>query len=251
MKAEYPAPEAERQLKALWQLAFGDSEAFVDLFFATGYSPDRCRCLSIEGQMAAALYWLDCECAGQKLAYIYAVATHPDFRGRGLCRRLMEDAHRILADREYAGAVLYPAEEGLRKMYGKMGYADWSTMAEFSCTAGDPVPVRRLDADEYAVLRRRFLPRGGVLQEGESLAYLQACACLYAGEDFLLAAAAEGERLKGMELLGSRDAAPGILAALGYAAGDFRTPGADIPFAMFRPIKTSVKKTGYFGLVFD
>lgn len=238
-------------LRQLWQLAFGDSQEFIGFFFDTAYSPERCRSLVLNGRTAAALYWLDTEFQGQKLAYVYAVATHPDFRNRGLCRELMAQTHAELAEREYAGVLLMPAEPELRQMYSKMGYRDCCRIAEFSCAAGTAVPVRVVGTEEYAQLRRRFLPPDGVIQEGENLDYLRTYARFYAGEDFVLAAAPGKHLLNGIELLGNRDAAPGILTALGYAEGSFRTPGRDIPFAMFHPLTEPVTAPGYLGLVFD
>lgn len=240
-----------KQLKELWRLAFGDSEEFIDLFFSTAYAPDRCRSIAMDGQIAAALYWLDAEYAGQRFAYIYAVATHPDFRGRGLCRALMEDTHGHLARLGYDGALLMPAEAGLRQMYSKMGYRECCSVSEFSSRAGTPLPVRQITLEEYALLRRQLLPAGGVIQEGASLVYLAAYARFYAGEDFLLAAVPSDKMLNGMELLGSRDAAPGILAALGYETGTFRAPGSEIPFTMFRPLNADAIAPTYCGLVFD
>ncbi|MBQ8579798.1 MAG: GNAT family N-acetyltransferase [Oscillospiraceae bacterium] len=251
MQIEYPVPAAEPRLKKLWQLAFGDSEEFIDRFFSTGYSADRCRCIRIGEEIAAALYWLDCEYEGQKMAYIYAVATHPEHQGRGLCRALMEDTHRVLTEQGYGAALLMPAGESLRQMYGKMGYRDATYVSEFTCTPGEPVSVRKIGKEEYAALRRCYLPENGARQEGSSIEYLASYSDFYAGEDFLLAAVPEGHSLIGIELLGSRDAATGILAALGYSEGSFRAPGADRPFAMLRPLKTDVKNPGYFGLVFD
>ncbi len=239
------------QLRPLWQLAFGDSAEFIGSFFAAAYAPERCRVIVRDDRVAAALYWLDAEYAGQKFAYIYAVATHPDFRNQGLCRQLMEETHAVLTGQGYSGALLMPAEEGLRQMYGKMGYRECCNVSEFSCKAGAPVPARSVEKDEYARLRRDFLPDGGVIQEGENLDYLATYANFYAGSDFLLAAAPQNGRLHGIELLGNRKAAPGILAALGYGEGTFRTPGEDIPFAMFRPLKENVKSPRYFGLAFD
>lgn len=251
MRIDYPASGAEPGLKALWQLAFGDPDEAIEVFFTTAFAPERCRCIRIGEKAAAALYWLDCEYGGQKMAYLYAVATHPEFRGRGLCRMLMEDTHGVLAERGYAAAVLYPAGESLRRMYSKMGYRDATTVSEFVCTAGTALPVRKIGTEEYTALRRTFLPEGGVRQEGTSLSYLASYCDFYTGDDFLLATVSGGETLIGVELLGNRKAAPGILAALGYAGGRFRTPGADMPFAMLRPLKTDVKNPAYFGLVFD
>jgi len=239
------------QLKTLWHLAFGDGMEFIELFFQTAYSPERCLYLTENGQITAALYWLDCEYQGQKQAYIYAVATHPEHRGKGLCRQLMDKAHAILQAQGYAAALLRPADDGLRRMYRKMGYRVCTGVSEFDCTAAGTVPIRKIRAEEYSQLRRRYLPEDGILQEGVSLTYLESYADLYAGEDFLLAGAFYDGSFTGMELLGNRNAAPGILGALGYDSGSFRCPGREIPFGMFLPLAENAAEPGYLGLVFD
>lgn len=236
-------------LKRLWKAAFGDEDAFIDLFFATAYAPERCRFLAEDGQLTAALYWFDCECNGTKYAYLYAVATDPAHRDKGLCRRLMAQTHAHLRAQGYAGAVLVPGESGLFEMYGKMGYRVISGTDSITCAAGDPVAVRQASPSEYAAARRNFLPCGGIVQEGENLAFLAGLAKLYVGADFVLAAVAEEGRLLGLELLGNADAASGITAALGCAEGRFRVPG-NAPFAMWHPFcDTPAPK--YFGLAFD
>ena len=90
-----------------------------------------------------------------------------------------------------------------------------------------------------------------MLQEGPSLRYLAAYADIYAGEDFLLAGAPWQGAFNGMELLGNREAAPGILAALGFDRGSFRCPGSEIPACMFLPLWENAEEPGYLGLVFD
>jgi GNAT superfamily N-acetyltransferase len=224
---------------------------FINLFFGTAYSPERCLYLAEEGQITAALYWLDCSYEDQKQAYIYAVATHPEYRGKGLCRKLMVSAHEKLKGEGYTAALLRPADPGLRRMYATMGYRDCTGVSEFDCTAGTPVPMRKIGAPEYARLRREYLPEDGAVQEGVSLSYLAAYCDLYAGEDFLLAGSFYEDVFHGMELLGNRESAGGILATLGYETGHFRCPGEDVPFAMFLPLTKDAKAPGYFGLVFD
>ena len=251
MEIDYPTGVQEPQLRVLWQLSFGDSEEFIAGFFAGGYCPRRCRCAAENGNVAAALYWFDAEFRGQKFAYLYAVATHPDFRNRGLCRALMADAAACLTGRGYDGALLMPHDSGLRKMYGRMGYRDCCTVSEFSCDAGEAVALRPVSDAEFARLRREYLPPDGVIQEGANLSYLKCYAALYAGGDFLLAAEHDGDSLTGMELLGNAAAAPGILGALGFSHGHFRTPGTALPGAMFRPLRPGADAPGYFGLIFD
>lgn len=107
--------------------------------------------------------------------------------------------------------------------------------------------MRKIEREEYAALRRSFLPKDGLLQEGENLALLAKTAALYAGDGFLLAASVEGENLTGIELLGREEAAPGILAALGCGHGVFHRGRR----AMFRPLTEETQAPKYVGLVFD
>lgn len=251
MRIDYPAEGQLPQLRRLWQEAFGDDDDFLDLFFDDIYASDRCRCVTIEDSVAAALYWLDCRCYGRPIAYLYAVATGKKHRGRGLCRALMADTHRILKDLGYAGCVLVPGELPLFEMYGSMGYAPCGTIREFSREAGvERAALRALTPEEYAAARREYLAPGAVIQEGQNLTFLAKLAKFYAGEDFLLCAADRGEELFGMELLGNADAAPGILAALGKERGAFRTPGSDREFAMYHPL-SDAPAPNYLGFAFD
>ena len=251
MWIDHPASGQIPQLRQLWKIAFGDEDAFLDLFFQHAYAPDRCRCVRMDDRIAAVLYWFDCSLENKKFAYIYAVATHPDFRNQGLCRKLMADTHQILSGRGYAGVVLVPQKESLRAMYAGMGYRDCGGLNLFDCTAENrQLPVRTIGAEEFAVLRRTFLPAGGIVQEGENLPFLASQLQFYAGPDFLLTAYAEKDVLHGIELLGDSSVAPGILASLGFQKGTFRTPGHS-PFAMFHPLEETCPVPGYFGFAFD
>ncbi len=239
------------QLSGLWAASFDDSRETIDAFFATAYSPNRCRYLTREGRLAAALYWLDAEFQGQKLAYVYAVATHPDFRGQGLCRKLMAQTHAHLAQSGYAAALLSPAGEGLGQMYAAMGYRDCCFRRELTCGWEEPAALRPVDAGEFARLRRQYLPADGVIQEGAHLAYLSTYAKFYAGTDFLLAAVRQEDTLLGLELLGNPAAAAGVVGALGCAQGRFRMPGGDIPVGMILPLVPDAPIPGYLGFPLD
>jgi len=252
MKIDFPLPKQYTQLTALWQEAFGDTEEFVDGFFCTAFSPARCRCITINRKVAAALYWMDVRYEGRRYAYIYAVAVAASRRGKGLCAALMADTHAHLALRGYSGALLVPQSEELRRMYEKMGYRTCTAVREFPALAGAcPVSLQRIDRDEYARLRREMLPEGGALQEEESIAFLETMAFFYRGQDLLLAAHVENGKLWCPELLGDPAAAPGILAELKCAEGHFRVPGDEIPFAMLHTFEEDAPVPGYLGYAFD
>lgn len=248
MSIDFPAPSQYPGLKALWAEAFGDEESFIELFFATGFTPERCRCVTEGGNVAAALYWFDCEAEGRKLAYLYAVATANAHQGKGLCRSLMEDTHTHLKALGYSGAVLVPGEPGLFAMYAKLGYAAINCMDSFSCAAAGSCRIRRATPEEYAAARNALLPPGSVRQE-MGLSFLAGYGELYIGSDFVLAGGRKDSAFTAMELLGNRSAAPAILGALGLSKGTFRVPGSK-PFAMYRPL-TDAPAPPYFGLAFD
>lgn len=234
-------------LRTLWTECFGNEDGWIDTFFKTAFDPARVCALTRKGRLVAALSWMDVSCEGRKLAYLYAVATAPDFRRQGLCGELIGLTHEKLAGQGYAGGILVPADAGLRQMYGKMGYGNFGGIREISVQAGEPISIRQISRSEYAALRRKYLPVGGVVQEAGAVEYLAAGAKLYAGQDFLLAASPDGF---GVELLGNANAAPGIIGALGCEQGTFRVPG-DKPFAMFHSLKGDGWTPGYFGLAFE
>ena len=254
MTIEVPRAALLPSLRALWREAFGDSDAFLDLFFDVAYAPSRARCIVEDGEALAALYWFDVSLDGKNLAYLYAIATRADRRGEGLCRRLMEDVHARLARQGYAGALLVPSEPSLFDFYANFGYEPCAPMQTILCRAeGEPIVLRRVDADEYGRLRARLLPLGGVVQEGDSLRLLARQESLFAGDGFVLAAHSANDRLVATELLGDTSLAPQILATLQLPEGRFRIAGNDRPFAMLR--KLSAKKDfpppSYFALAFD
>lgn len=252
MRIDYPLPDQLPELRNLWKEAFGDSDAYLDLFFGTGYSPTRCRCLTEDGHVAAALYWLDLFCDGQKMAYIYAVATGKAYRGRGLCRMLMEDTRNVLRGRGYYGAVLSPGDAGLARMYGTMGYSYCANVGQIRCQAGGKsVAIQRVSAEVYNAQRNVLLPEGGLELGKAAAGFLAAQAELYVGENCTLAALRTEEGLFGIELLGNAKLAPDILKTLDCETGVFRIPFGDHPFAMFCLLKKKAKTPRYLGIAFD
>lgn len=250
MKIDYPAQSQMDDLRHLWQEAFQDDDGFLDLFYTSGFSPDRCRCATLDGKLAAALYWFDCSFQGHHLAYLYGIATAKAFRGKGVCSALMENTHAHLKYLGYDGVILVPADEDLFRMYEKMGYEICASVSEFICYASDePVAMRPVDAAEYCRLRRDLLLEGGILQEGDSMEFLQNMADFFAGEDFLVTIYRD-EKFFAPELLGNVQAAPGILAAMGKEQGRFRGPGAGQSFAMFHNL-SDMPVPSYLGLAFD
>lgn len=244
MNLDYPKLGQIPQLRSLWKEAFGDTDAFLDHFYTKAFSTDRCLCATIGDEVVAMAYWFHCG----NYAYIYAVATAKAHRGKGISHALMGRIHEILTDRGYAGCILVPGEESLRRFYAGMGYENCGGVEEFDAVATTPLPLRKLGKEEYAALRRAYLPEGGVIQEGVNLDFLSRWAQFYEAPNALTAAVWEEGKLLVLELLGDKQAAGGIIAALGADSGWFRVPG-ETPFAMHRPLNTNIPPK-YFGFCF-
>jgi len=248
MIIDHPHPEQIPALKTLWKEAFGDTEAYLELFFSTVFSPSRCRCVTEDGQTAAMLYWFDCTVEEKPFAYLFAIATRKAFRGKSLCRELMADTHRHLQQLGYAGAILVPAEESLFGFYGSMGYRNFGGVTRFTSLPGETAAaLQPVDAKEYGRLRQKLLPPGGVTQDPVTLGFLEAQTALYAGAGFLLSCYREERTLLVQEYLGDPNNAPGIVAALGCREGRFLSLGKD-PFAMWLPLTDDAPTPTYFGI---
>ena len=252
MRIDHPTQAEVPQVRALWKLVFSESDRFLDNFFAAAFAPERCLCAWEGAELAGMLHWMGASRETDRYGYLYAVATHPDHRGKGVCRRLMAACHELLAKQGCAGALLYPQDDGVRQMYAGMGYRNIGGVDLLKVTAGDvPAGIRTVTEEEYCRLRKTFLPEGGVIQEGETARLLAREATLYAGKDFVLAGMRLPSGFFGAELLGNRDAAAGILAALNAEEGVFRVPGEQFPFAMFLPLQKNAAVPSYLGIVLD
>lgn len=240
------------ELKKLWQEAFGDTLEFIDSFFTAAFKAERCRAITVNGEIAAALYWFDCLFMEKRVAYIYAVATAEKHRGQGYCHRLMDAVHQQLERLGYVGAILVPGSTALFKFYEGMGYRICSQVREGSIVSGSSdIPIRRIEQHEYAELRRKLLPKNSVVQERENLDFLQMQAKFYTGSEFLAAVQEDENKLRFVEFLGDENLMPAVIYTLGYPKAIYRTSGEGRAFAMYLPLSENASLPEYFGLAFD
>ena len=265
LQADIPA------LKALWKQAFGDEDAAIDAFFTTAYTPEGVFVLKEGGQVRAMACWLPATVCwdrrGWRAAYLYAVATDLDARGRGYCGRLLAFAEGFLEPRGAKALLLVPGEPSLRQFYGRHGYEEFSavdlTELEAAPAAGESEWV---EAPVYLELRERFLAgRSYVSVPVPVLEFQNALARVYGGGLLRLiqgdregcACVAKDDQGRAIlyELLWPGDKLEGAsLAAAAVGAKEMlvRTPGGGTPFAMAKWLGEKPKlPLPYLGIALD
>jgi len=151
-------PDDIPALTDLWQLCFGDSAEAVQDFFAALW--EKVTVFQTE-DASAMLTAMPVSWQGKQAAYLYAVATHPDQRGKGLCRKLMAFAEEALKSRGCSYAILSPAEESLFRFYENMGYETcfFAETQKFSTGECAETAVS-VPAEQYRLLRENRMPEG-------------------------------------------------------------------------------------------
>jgi GNAT superfamily N-acetyltransferase len=119
--------EISRQ-KYLWKLCFGDSDKFIDFYYANRYKQDETALLLQDGEILAMLTMLPVKIESSGRSYnaamLYAIATHPEYRNRGYATLLIDFAHQYLKENRIAFTLLVPAGKQLFKFYQRQGYQD-------------------------------------------------------------------------------------------------------------------------------
>lgn len=263
-------------LKQLWKLAFGDEDEYIEHFFARCYTPQRMLVLEEEGQVRAMTAWFDMPLVpahGQTIpsAYLYAVATHPDFRGRGLAGALLDFAGKWLGERGCACLTTVPARPDLHVFFARNGFEEgfalsrkeWADPGE-----GVRAVLTPVSGETYGALREKRL--AGTAHAAYSAAALDyqygTCALsggrLYrVGADGCACVEVSGETVFVKELLVT-DVSAALRAIAAHHPGktyQVRTPwegqGERWDFAMLRPLRPMPEwenaRPAYLGLAFD
>lgn len=277
-------------LRQLWQLVFEDSDTFLDHFFQEHYDPQHALVLEEDGTLQAMAFWFETQLMVPgiqpvKAAYLYAVATHPDFRGKGLARQLLDESAQLLRDLGCELMTLVPSEPTLHLFYQDRGFHECFVNAEYEMTPAKPpfqlpgISLEQVDPQTYTDVREQLLngtPR--LSYSTAAMAYQEGC-CKLSGGGLYVGRTPAGpvcltlERspenmMLAKELLGSHDAlmfmsgefyklAPNLRWSVRCPVG-FATPDASVKkFGMLRWLDPVVaenwdyESTAYLGLAFD
>ena len=134
----------EKALKALWHEVFGDTDVYIDTFFRELNRPGMASVVEEDGKIVAAAYAVPFGA----VRYIFAVATKPEYRGRGYGRAV------VLAAAGGEPAYLCPASATLRCWYALTMRAK---TVSYRSNAPLPAVCRKITAEEFNTRREAWL----------------------------------------------------------------------------------------------
>ncbi len=142
----------EQALSLYKKVFYEDSEDFAKTF-TDKYFDKCCRYILCDGKMVAMLYLLDCVVFdGEKnhpALYLYAAATDPDYRNRGLMSKLIDSVLK-----ENKTIVTKPANQSLFSFYENFGF----TVCSFKDETKKEFPKEEtLNTEQYIALRKKLL----------------------------------------------------------------------------------------------
>lgn len=252
MIIDYPTTDAVPSLKALWKEAFGDDDGFINAFFSLGFSPKRALCAYEEEKLLGALYWFDMDYKGEKIAYIYGVATANSFRGRGIGTAMMKEAEKTLRTDGYEGIALVPAEKKVFHFYEKLGYKTRAYIDELEITASEKTAAaKKVSASEYFNRRKYYIENDAPTLCGEGFEFLDFLLDFYVGDDFISAIKKDTKVPFAAEFFGDLQKLRDLTKTLGFKKGAARIKGSAIPFAMYLPLKNTISPFDYLGFALD
>lgn len=261
---QYAQKQDYAALSALWRICFGDSEADIEAFWRIAeptvfLAKEQGRTVAMLCALSAPLI----DSCGDALpaAYLYAVCTAPEFRGRGLCSGLLAYAENELK-KSAAFAVLVPSGEKLFDFYRKLGYETAFYHQKYRIAASGSAKIAKLDIDGYRNLREMqlygdFLSYDTPLLQWQKYLSENSGAGLYrietAQEICCAAAEKHGDTLIIKELLPDcPEAAAALAFRLHCSNAEVRTNAMQQPFGMIKALSDApVPEQAYLGLAFD
>ena len=266
------SPDRREELCSLWCGAFHDDDDFISDFCRRFLSPGAgAQAISDDAVLSAG--WLlggfSLSVPGSEtlpLGYLYALATLPEARGRGLGSLVTAEIVRLSEQRGDAMCCTLPAEPGLYAYYRACGFKTITRACETAVVPalGHNAPARKVDAEEYLFLRERLLSSTPHISLSTELMDWQNSfpGGLYdLGSAGIACVESDGSSVSVKELLSPRRALADALSSLApiFGGGEYtvRTPvfwgiGPERDFVMaFGPAASDILPDTWWGPAFD
>ena len=165
------------EIHKIWETCFGDEAELVDFYLDKRMTEDNMLLICQDGHAVSMASFLDINVRDgeewKPAKYVYAVATLPEYRGRGYAGKILKKAEEIFN----MPLVLVPAEKELVGYYRKVGFTEAypserllekQDVPELSAAELNSYSVEEITAAEYQKIREQKLMRDGFIAWDEA-----------------------------------------------------------------------------------
>lgn len=177
----YTTYEDREDIITLWEICFGDGREYIEFFLEHMVKDDTILCRRHGGKVVSMACIIPAEIREggkcEKINYLYAVATLPEYRKQGLATSIINHIY----EKYGWSLVLCPENEEAQSLYRKMGFCEaFHGVHNMSDYTGGGTPEDFVEiydvtdecADDYLESRRvRFADRVYVDWDGDYIRY--------------------------------------------------------------------------------
>ncbi|MBQ9861813.1 MAG: GNAT family N-acetyltransferase [Clostridia bacterium] len=253
-------------IRRIWSAVFtADTPAERDAFLDAVHVSEECVVVCENDVPISMAFFLPAVLHIQNRAYtaryLYAAATLPAYRGKGIFSDLLNAALTALKQRGVDACFLNPAEPSLVGFYRRFGFEPTIFSRTISGTSTTKaLPIQPLSAEDYIALRQTLLPPDHVAWDDRLLRYAVSYAKpIRIGERACALCAKNNGTLHVLELLGiPSDEQTAVCGALAHDQGCnvfrarvFSEMGDCFGMLLSLGERIPLKPAPYMGLAFD
>lgn len=135
------------QLKGIWHISFGDSEEYIDMFMEQQIKNSQTVVYEEDNKIFSMFFLFRCDFSingkTHPAFYLYAAATLPQYRGKGIMGKMLEFSKSYAAENGFDFIILSPAERSLYDYYGRFGFK--------ACFKSQKITLTLVNENEYEV----------------------------------------------------------------------------------------------------
>lgn len=134
-------------LKEIWHISFGDSKEYIDMFMEHQFKGARTVVYEEDSKILSMFFLFRCDFSINEKThpsfYLYAAATLPQYRGKGIMGKMLEFSKSYAAEKNFDFIILSPAEKSLYDYYSRFGFK--------ACFKSKKISLNMKNEKEYAV----------------------------------------------------------------------------------------------------
>lgn len=122
-----------RDIIHIWGKCFGETDLSVNTFLSRYYFANFTFTKQVDGHAVATVFMIPCQTEFGLAAYLYGIATLPEYQRKGISTYLIQSMLKKCMDVGAVFSFLIPADQELVGFYSQFGYMPTNTRVKFCC----------------------------------------------------------------------------------------------------------------------